>query len=831
MQLASSMARRRVAALFAIALAVLGGAALFTGAGVLFESGVRSHLPPGRLAGADVVVTARQSLPVPGDVSVPLPERAVVPASVVSQLRDVPGVESVVGDVSLPAAVVAPGGRVVSTEDPASAGHGWSSAALLGRVAVQGRAPVGNGEVALGSSLAAATRLAVGDRARLVIAGRSGSYVVTAVVGSPHAGVLLADATALRLAGRESGVRAGTVDLVGVRAAPGRSSEVADEVRSRLAGSGLVASTGASRGDAASPAAAASRGLLLAAAGSLSGIVLLVVGLIVAGALSVAVEGQRRELALLRAVGATPRQVRSLAAGQASVAAAVGAVPGIVLGYAVAGQLRGLLTGLGLPPEMPLARSPLPALCALLLLGATVQVAARAASRRTSRMSAVEAVLESHSEPREVSRVRVVSGLVLFGGALVLSVAPLLMRSALGAGMTSLAGIIASIGLALAGPALLQRLGALLGPRSQRRASSPLWLAVENVRAFAVRSAGVVSTLAMAVVLVLTYVLAQTTVMAAVERESSAGSLAQHEVSAGALGGVPDGLVEQLRTIPGVKAASAVSSTTVLWPHTVLGDVEVEPEPAMVLEPDTWDVLDLGVRAGDVADLHGATVAVSEDVARSRNAGVGRDVALLLGDGASVQARVVAVYSRSLGFGSVVLSRDLAEGHTGLLADRVLVRTERSSRLAEAVDVQPGLALSSISSGSLPVPPEVKLNLVVILVLLGYVLMGIANKLVAATSQRRDELAALRLSGATSRQLRAMLRREASLLSVCAIGSGLAVAAVPLMLLGVGFLDRPWAAGPLWLLPAVVLVVVGSTFACIELPGRRVLRERPAYAV
>ena len=55
------------------------------------------------------------------------------------------------------------------------------------------------------------------------------------------------------------------------------------------------------------------RPLLLLLSGSLGGIVLLVVGFAVAGALGVSIAGQRRELALLRAVGATPRQVRRLA--------------------------------------------------------------------------------------------------------------------------------------------------------------------------------------------------------------------------------------------------------------------------------------------------------------------------------------------------------------------------------------------------------------------------------------------------------------------------------------------------------------------------------------
>ena len=75
-----------------------------------------------------------------------------------------------------------------------------------------------------------------------------------------------------------------------------------------------------------------------------------------------AVAGQRRELALMRAVGATPRQIRRLAAAQATVVAGVALVPGVALGYWLAERFRGMLSARGvIPAELPLTVSPLPA--------------------------------------------------------------------------------------------------------------------------------------------------------------------------------------------------------------------------------------------------------------------------------------------------------------------------------------------------------------------------------------------------------------------------------------------------------------------------------------
>ncbi|GGQ29790.1 hypothetical protein GCM10010279_42320 [Streptomyces mutabilis] len=260
----------------------------------------------------------------------------------------------------------------------------------------------------------------------------------------------------------------------------------------------------------------------------------------------------------------------------------------------------------------------------------------------------------------------------------------------------------------------------------------------------------------------------------------------------------------------------------------------------MVLGPDTRDVVDLGVTEGGLDRLTGATVAVSGEAARTRGAGLGERVRLVLGDGTGVDARVVAVYDRGLGFGPVVLSRELAAGHTTTDLDQsVLVRTDGTDAAARGLMAlaadRAGLAVTSTApdadSTGEDTPPEVWVNLATVVVLLGYLLLGIADKLVAATAQRRAEIAALRLVGTTPRQVRAMMRREAAVVAAAALVSGSLLSALPLALLGQGFLGRPWPAGPAWLLPAVAATVVLTAYATIELPTRHALRTPPADAL
>ncbi|MFD6285975.1 FtsX-like permease family protein [Streptomyces sp. NPDC060205] len=865
LHLAVRMAGHRITALIAVACAVLGGATLITGTGVLAESGLRSQLPAGRLAGADVVVSTDQSFHPAGDLPIALPERGTVPAALVGRLAELPGVTAAVGDVSFPAAVVDADGRVVPAEEPRTAGHGWSSAKLLTDAKVSGDQPSGGAEVALDRATAEAAGVRAGDRVQVVAAGRSAAaYRVTAVVDAPGAGILFADPTARRLAGRDggsgaAGARAGTVDLVGLRTEPGAEASVAAAARETIeeagenargdakgtssdrAGAEVIVSTGSARGDIASPGAGAARSLLILLAGSLSGIIMLIIGFVLASALAVSIGGQRRDLALMRAVGATPKQIRRLAAAQASVIAAVAVVPGVGLGYLLAGQFRRMLVDREvIPAGLPLTYGTLPALATVLLLGLAVQVSARSAAWRTSRLPATEAVAESRVEPRTPSKIRIRAGLLLIVGATTLSVVPLLSRTVLGAAATSMAGIIGAIGLALAGPALVKGIGDTAARRLRPSVSAPTWLAVANIRGYALRLSGVVSALAMAVVFVLTYTLAQTTVMSATAQDTRTGTLAQRSLSAPGLGGVPAGTLADVRRTDGVRAAAPVSDTTVVWEYEMFGEPEVEAASAMILTPAAPDVLDLGVRDGSLAGLTGDTVAVDSEAARSRGAEVGRRITLVLGDGSRVSPKVVAVYDRGLGFGPVALSHDLAAGHTTAgLDQRVLVRTDGTDaaerNLAELAASRAGLTLAPTDTGSgdslSDAPATVWINLATIVVLLGYLLLSIANKLVATTAQRRNEIATLRLNGTTPRQILAMMRREAAVIGVAALATGLLLSVVPLALLGIGFLDRPWPAGPVWLLPAVALTVIGTAFVTVELPTRQALRTAPAHAL
>ncbi|MFI0419139.1 FtsX-like permease family protein [Spongiactinospora sp. 9N601] len=797
-----SLAMARIGGLAVVFVAVLGGVALVTGAGVIMDSGFRSQ-PAVRLAGADVVVSAPQSIRRAEDLPLALPERATVPATLTRQIAAIPGVAAATGDLSFPAALPAPAS---GGPDPAAAGHGWASLAFSGGRIVGGRAPRADEEVALRDGQ-------VGGRVRITAGGVPGTYRVTALVDAP--GIYFSDATAAALAGRTSGLRAGTVDLVAVRADPGVDpGELAARIKDRI-GAKYQVTTGRDRADAESPGAAAGRTLLLVLPGSIGGISLLIVGFVVGGGMSLSINRQRRDLALLRGAGATPRQVRRVVGLQGTIAAGLALLPGAALGYYLAARFGDLLVTIGaLRADQPLVYGPLPALAAALLLLGVVRVASWAASLRISQLPVVSGI----AGLRPPSRARTNAGLLLIAGALVLSAAPLLVRTEVAAVGPSMAAILAVIGLALAGPRLVQRAaGAVAASPLVSRLRGPAWLAVHNTHGHALRTAGAIAALGMVVTLGLSVVFTQSTLDRARSDETAQAMSGLVTITAPGLGGIPRDLLADVRTR--TRAAGMTMTTVATEPLQFGDDPTLMARPVMALGPDAEGLVDLGLAAGRLRDLRGPAVALDERVGE-----VGQRLDLVMGDGARVEARVVATYRRALGFGPIVVSRDLARAHTTTGLDSAVLA--RPADLGPLLARWPGVAVSESTDG--PQAGEASaqslVNLAVLGVLLAYVLVAVANRLVATTTGRREELDGLRRLGATPRQLRRMLRVEAAMIGAGASVAGIVLAVVPLALLSIGFLAAPLPPGPYWLVPALVLVVGLIVWLAVELPGRATRR-------
>lgn len=808
--LAKSSIRHNRGGFAGVFVAVFLCAALITAMGVLIESGLRGGTAPQRLAGADVVIGAPQSMPVPEDVAVPFAERVLLPADTVSAVAAVPGVERAVGTVSIP---------LVSAEGRSVEAAAWESAELAPYALVSGRTPQGAREVVLDGSFG------VEPGARIVLShgGEPAEYLVSGVAAAEDAAEqdaagAAAPAVFLSSAGAAALWPHGdSVATVGVIAQEGTTPEkLAAAIETEVGG--VVGYTGDRRGDVET-LGGAGRSTLLLLSTSLAGTAVMTALFVTAGTLSLSILGRRREFALLRAVGAGAGQTLGMVVREvllvSGAAAVLGTLPGFWLAHLLAGQFA---AGGVIPEDFTLAYSPLPALAAVVLACAAAAGAALVAARGAVRATPTAALRDAATETPALGRKRTITGLVLLGAGLLAALTPLAVPGLGGLAAAAGSVLLLIIAAGVLGPWIVTGILKAVHPLLRRSPSASMVLAEANASAFPRRLAAGIVPLALAVALGSVQLFMPATVESAAVRQSRAGMVAQYLVSAPG-SGVSEDLAGEVAAVPGVRAATPVARSAALVPTTFMG-VEETVESYMISGLGTQDpesALDLGVHDGSLNRLaEPGTVALSEDLARSAGADVGGNFTFSYGDGTEATAVVVATYSRGLGFGDLAVANGTLREHTTTgLSDYVLVAAEDNTDAAQLTADIAALGLTTSDSGQLGAAgaaerkAESWISVVGLLVLLGYVGLSVVNSLVMATARRRPELMLLRALGASNSQLRRMTGMESLLLVLAAVVLGSVLALPPLMGIAFNVSGQPFPT----IVPGIFLVLAGTTAA------------------
>ncbi|MGW0174942.1 ABC transporter permease [Rhodococcus sp. NPDC003322] len=787
-------------------VAVLCAAMLVTGLGVLIESGIRGGVAPQRYAGADVVVGASQRLAVPEDIDQALPERATLPAGVVGELAALPGVGRAVADTTVPLSWA---GRPVQA-------HGWSAAAITPYEIRQGRAPGIAGEVVVDDRQPAR----LGDRIPLAHGGIGAEYIVVGVASAGDgdtpdraAHVFVADSRAAELSPRPD-----TVDAIAIDAADGTSvGDLVNEIR--RAAPELEVRTGAARGDVEFLDSGAARGELVMIGTSFAGTAVLIAMFVVATTLSLTIARRRREFALLRAVGATSRQIHRLVGHEVLLVGAAAAALGTVPGYLLAGLLRSRFAAVGmLPADFGLACGPLPAVAAVVLSVLTARIAAAVAARRPARIDPVDALREASATPATLGRGRVITGLVLGALGLATSMLPVVVHGPAAVAGAASSAVLLMIAVGLLGPRLVAGAVSAIGGPLRRSGRPALFLAAANTGSNARGLASAITPLALAIGLGCVQVFAQTTVAAEANHQAREGVTADFLVTAPGSGLSP-GVGAAVAALPGVSAANPITRSQVLIPHGVGEESVTERYALQGVDPAAAaDTMDLKVTDGSLAGLAAPdAVALSTDAAQTIGARIGETVDLYLGDGTPVAATVVATYGRGLGFGDVTMAGTIVRAHTTSgLDDSILVRTE-PGRQAEVGQALTAAGLEAADRAALGAAGEQQrdaqswTSLIGLAVLLGYLAVAVVNTLVMSTVERGREFTLLRLVGSSRRQVRAMMRAESVIVVVIAAVVGTLIALPPLVGVSIGISGQP--------IPAISPAVYGGIIAATVLLG------------
>ncbi|WP_328726461.1 FtsX-like permease family protein [Streptomyces sp. NBC_00259] len=505
------------------------------------------------------------------------------------------------------------------------------------------------------------------------------------------------------------------------------------------------------------------------------------------GAFSVAL--RRRDMGLLRLVGAGGPQVRRMVIGE-SVAVAV---PATLVGCAAAAVATPLalsgLNGTGLSPiDMRTGALGGPLLFAAACGFAIAVLGATAASRQAARTGPAEALREADLDSRAMTTGRGTTGvLLLISGAVMLALAP-------GAGSEAatplaLFGPMAlTLSTALLGPLYLPPLVRLLTAGLKRTQSVSGLLAVEAVVTSRRRTASLVGPVLAIVAIVGTFtsVLATTgATVTADDRQRTAGQLVVEPVSPDSGEGLNPDVLTKLRVQPGVRAVSAPAPLDV----AVAGPYSAWQDDAAVADvPDLARTHRVSALEGSVRALAPGTVAVSKEFSDWYGVHAGDRLTYGRFGGEPVTAEVTAV----LDGGSAVPHLVLAPGTSGAAApQRATVLLEETQ--AGAVEATAARLNSELRDVGVKVTPTAdwfghstsdqdRLNDLVLLVLIGpasvYALIAVAGTLVMSYSRRGREIAGMRMVGVSEEQLRRMALWES--LTTTLVGAGIAAVVITL---------------------------------------------------
>ncbi|WP_331750681.1 MULTISPECIES: FtsX-like permease family protein [unclassified Streptomyces] len=831
-------------------LALFCAAALVTACGILLETGLRGTIATERYAAAPVIVGADQNVhqttikKKKGKVkekhkAKPLAERVWLPEGTTETLAALPGVRKAVPETNFPAYAVGPQGQIVPGIDgKPSYGHAWSSAALTPFELTDGKAPAGATEVVLDRELAARTGLRTGSSLVVQSTGAPTTYKVSGIAaakgGDLHqqTSLFFSDETARDLSGR-----AGQVATVGLLPKPGVSAgELADQAEKALAGDGrkYAIATGGERGPIEFLDAGKARVKLVSMGGAMGGTSLLVAILVVVGTFALSIQQRYRELALLRAIAATPKQVRQLIGREALIIGGLAGALGSVVGLPIAYWLHSKFIDFKAIPdtlELTFSFVPFTAAVGAALLGAWV--AARISARRTARIRPAEALSEAAMEQRHFAWGRLGVGmLVLALGIGVVVLLGFLRTEPASQPVTFLSVVVLAVAVSLLGPVIARIAVAILGiPLKFSRVGGHL--ATANARANAKRMAAAVTPLVLLIGMACTVLFVQTTMGDAASAQAKAGNKADWVVASNGPG-VPAEATDALRAVPGVTQVTEIVRTQVR--------VGLDKYPAQGISAQglttNWDP---DVSRGSLKGFGDKSIAMSDVSADHLGKKPGDTLKVTLGDSTVVRLKVAAVYERGLGFGDLTMSHDLVAQHVdNPLASSVLVKTAGDGKagreqLTGALKRFPGIGVLDRTQVD-DVQAEVQqsnaeVNYLAMGLIIAFTAIAVVNTLAMSVSDRTREFALLRLVGTTRRQVMSMLRIETALIVLVAAVLGTAISLAVLTAFSVGMtgaarpsIDLPMFLGVLGF--AAVLTAVATL-----VPGRFALGGRPADVI
>jgi putative ABC transport system permease protein len=763
---------RLILSTFAVVLGVA-----FVGGSLIFSDTLKSTFTElFAQTSADVVVT-----PV-GEVSGSGEDASVtLPTTLVTTISEVPGVEKAIGGVFVQGVVViGSDGEPAGNPQAPSFGVDWGDDPDLSPLSLaEGRGPTTSTEIAIDTETAERGDLAVGDRVRILTPGPAVEQDIVGIFkfGSTGslAGASLAafdPATAQRLL-----TAPGQVTQIDVAAEEGVSQEVLAERITAVVPPGTTkVQTGAAAADEQAAEINEALSFIDYLILAFAGIALLVGIFLIVNTFSMLVAQRARELALLRALGASRRQVSRSLLVEALVVGIIGSTIGFFLGLLLAVGLQALLnaSGAGLPDGGLVVTTTTVLWCYAVGIIVTL-ISAWFPARRASRVPPIAAMRETVTIPARSVRIRASIGAVLTVLGLLALVSGVSSDSAgSGAGLVGLGALLTLLGVAVVAPVLVRPLVAVIGWPVRRISPLAGRLAVDNAGRNRARTAGTASAIMIGLAVVSTFTILGSSVAASVDESIDTTIGADYIVQPTnfANGGFSPEVSEALSAVPGVESVASFGFV----PARVDGDrvdlISITPATA-----DGAVIVDFV--EGNWSAVSPTTIAVDTDTAEREGLAIGDSVEVTFAQ-ESRTLEVAATYESQGGTGvsGYVIDKQTATAAGVPDSDFGLYVTLAPG--ADVEQVRPALdaAVAPFPNVTLQDQQELKqttrdqinnlLSLIYALLFLSILIaiLGIVNTLALSVIERTREIGLLRAVGMSRTQVKRMIRWESVIIAI-----------------------------------------------------------------
>ncbi|WP_369796709.1 ABC transporter permease [Cellulomonas sp. URHE0023] len=758
--------------------------------------------------------------------------RNAVPLTLVPQIERVAGVQAAIPDLSGPVVLVGADGTAVQSTQAPSLGFAYDARSRATEV-VDGRAPTSTGEIGVETSTLQASGLALGDATTIVV---GGELRPVTVVGEIGIGSALAGATVVfvdRATGEAAFAPDGTVDSVSVLGDAGLTEQelvdrVAPVVETADAHAEVV--TGDAMRDEAIASVLSLLGFITTFLLVFAGISLFVGGFIIANTFSMWVRQRTRELALLRAVGASPLQVFTSIVLQAAIVGLVGSVLGVLGGLGLVVVLRGVLgsAGMELAGQVPLDAF---TIVVSVLVGTLVSVLAAALpARRAALVPPVEALRDEVTVPERSLRRRAIVGAALVLAGVLAVLTALLDPTAdhAGAVLGYGAGAVV-VGVLVASPMLARGILRVLaipfdGWRPVGR------LARGNVTRNPRRTANTAGALMIGMALVGAAAVIAATTQASTSAIVSREATTDYILRGASQGPVPAQAIEDVRALPDVQAADTFALASVL--------VDESPFAVTGIDPDAIGrSIDTEVVEGAFQDaLAAGQVAVQRTTMDDEDWALGDRIAVVGPTGSADVTIGAVIDSPAFGVPLVVGQALLDElvPTDQQLVTTVFVTAADGADVAAlrgqlTATVKPYVVVAVMDSEEFvsQLADQVDRVLVILYALLALsvviAVLGIINTLALSVIERTREIGLLRAVGLGRLQLGSTITVESVLTAVFGTVVGLAVgvalaSTLPTVFSDVGLrsLAIPWVSLGLMVVLAIVVGVLAAVWPAIR---------------